>query len=319
MVKCTFCSKEAFYLRPYSGERFCRKCYVKSIERNVQRTISKYKMLKPNDRVAVAVSGGKDSLSLLNILNKIEEKFPNSELTAITIDEGISNYRSEAIEIADEHCEKLGIELHVYTFKELYGYGLDEVVEAAEAGGELTPCSYCGILRRRALNLAAKDTGATKLATAHNLDDETQSMVMNILRGAIYQMGRIGPISEKDTGFVQRVKPLCQVPEKEVALYASLNSIRFQTASCPYSETSMRSDIRRFLNYLENKHPGMKFSIFQTFEKIRANLGGLELKHDLNRCEICNEPTSGKICRPCSIIASLGLQVKKPEKAEAAS
>ena len=192
MVKCALCAKEAVYLRPYSGERFCRKCYIKSIERNVQRTISKYKMLKPNDKVAVAVSGGKDSLSLLHILSKIEEKFPESELIAITIDEGISNYRSEAIEIADENCIKLGIEHHVYSFKELYGYDLDEVVKAAEAGGELTPCSYCGILRRKALNLATKDTGATKLATAHNLDDEIQSMVMNLLRGDIYQISRIG-------------------------------------------------------------------------------------------------------------------------------
>jgi len=264
-------------------------------------------MFKPDDRIAVAVSGGKDSLSLLHILSLIEEKYSESELLAITIDEGISTYRSEGIEIVEENCIKNGIEHHVYSFKEFYGYNLDEIVKAAKTSGELTPCSYCGILRRKALNLAAKDVGATKLVTAHNLDDEVQSMIMNILRGNVLQMSRIGPVLKgKDIGFVQRVKPLCRVPEKEVALYAFLNKIRFQTTSCPYMETSMRSDIRQFLNDLENKHSGMKFTIFKTFEKIKANLDSMNLNYDLSHCEICHEPTSGKICRPCSIIGTLG-------------
>ena len=269
-------------------------------------------MFKPDDRIAVAVSGGKDSLSLLHILSLIEEKYSESELLAITIDEGISNYMSEGIEIANESCDNLKIEHNVYSFKELYGYGLDDIVKEAEACGELTPCSYCGILRRKALNLAAKDVGASKLVTGHNLDDEIQSMIMSLLRGDINQMSRCRAVLEgNDVNFVKRVKPLCHIPEKEVALYAFFNKIRFQVISCPYLETSMRSDIRRFINSMENKHSGMKFNIFQTFEKIKANLNGSGLKDDINRCDICHEPTSGKVCRSCRVITSLGLQLKK--------
>ncbi len=271
-------------------------------------------MFTPNDRVAIAVSGGKDSLSLLCILNKIEKKFPKSELIAITIDEGISNYRSEAIKLADEQCQTFGIEHHTYSFKELYGYNLDEIVKASESGGKLTSCSYCGILRRKALNLVAKKVNASKLATGHNLDDEVQSMVMNLLRGDIEQMRRVGSVFEgKKNGFVERVKPLCHLPEKDVALYAYLKKVRFQSISCPYMETSMRSDVRQFLNDLEMKHAGIKFNIFQTFKKIKDKLGSEEQKNNIKNCVICYEPTSGKICRSCNILSSLGLELQKPK------
>jgi len=314
LKKCTFCTKEAIYHRSYSGESFCRKCYIKSIEKKVTHTITKYRMFAPNDRIAVAVSGGKDSLSLLYILNKIEKKFPKSELIAITIDEGISNYKSEAIKLAGEQCQALKIEHQTYSFKELYGYNLDDIVKTSESRGKLTSCSYCGILRRKALNLVAKDVNASKLATGHNLDDEVQSMIMNLLRGDIYQMRRTGSVLEgKRNGFVERVKPLCHLPEKDVALYAYLKKIRFQSISCPYMETSMRSDTRRFLNYLEAKHAGIKFNIFQTFEKIKDKLGSDEQKNNINHCTICHEPTSGKTCRSCNIISSLGLELQKPK------
>jgi uncharacterized protein (TIGR00269 family) len=271
-------------------------------------------MFTPNDRIAIAVSGGKDSLSLLYILNKIEKKFPKSELIAITIDEGISNYRSEAVQLADEQCQALKIEHHTYSFKELFGYDLDDIVKTSESRGKLTSCSYCGILRRKALNLAAKNVNASKLATGHNLDDEVQSMVMNLLRGDIDQMRRMGSVLDgKRSGFVERVKPLCHLPEKDVAFYAYLKEIRFQSISCPYMETSMRSDVRRFLDYLEAKHAGIKFNIFQTFEKVEDQLGSGERNNKINQCTICHEPTSGKTCRSCNIILSLGLELQKPK------
>lgn len=263
-------------------------------------------MLKPIDRVAVAVSGGKDSLSLLHILNKIEDKFPRSELIAITIDEGISGYREEAIKIVEDNCFKLGIEHQVYSFMDCYQQSLDEVVKGISARGELTPCSYCGILRRKAFNLAAKEVGATKLVTGHNLDDEIQSMVLNLLRGDVSGLKRVTPIvNEEDNRFIRKVKPLCRLPENEVALYAFLKKIRHQTTVCPYAESSMRNDVRRFLNAIEKEHFGIKYTLFKTFEKIQPYLQGLESNNELNRCERCSEPASGKICRACLIIENI--------------
>lgn len=281
------------------------------MERRVQHTISQNNMFKPDDRIAVALSGGKDSTSLLHMLSKIEEKFPESELMAITIDEGISNYRSEADRIAEKNCEKLGITHYTYSFKELYGYTLDQIVDLTKEKDGLTACSLCGVLRRKALNISAKRLNATKLATAHNLDDEIQSMLLNIIRGDSSRIGRVMPVLEgEEPGFVQRVKPLCEVPESEVALYAFYKKIDFQTVACPYMESSLRQDVRLFLNGLETKHSGTKFTIYRSFEKIRPYLIGTENKTELEYCKICGEPTTRQICRSCQILQDLGLPLK---------
>ena len=303
MEKCNFCNGEAIYHRPYSGEHHCELCYIKAVEKQVQRTITRHRMLKPDDYVAIAVSGGKDSVSLIHIISTLEARFPQSKLVAITIDEGVSGYRSEAIDIARECCEKFGIEHRLHSFKKLYGYTLDEIAECAKEKGVPHVCSYCGVLRRKALNVAAREAQATKLATAHNLDDEVQSMVMNFLRGDISRMSghQLGLECE---GLVPRVKPLCKVPEKEVALYAFLKKVRFQSLPCPYSETSLRSDVRRFLNKLENKHPGMKFTVYKSFGRVQQQLRFQEERR-LSRCNICGEPTSRETCMACQMLRKL--------------
>jgi len=152
---CTVCKrKQAFFFRPYSGEKLCRKCLTELIEEKVRGTIAKYGMFEFNDTIAVAVSGGKDSVSLLHVLAKLEAGYPKASLMAITIDEGIKGYRDEALKIAAENCRNLGIKHKVFSFKEFYGYTLDEIVKRPKqkSEGGLTPCAYCGVLRRRALN-----------------------------------------------------------------------------------------------------------------------------------------------------------------------
>lgn len=278
MEKTTTCSickrKEAFFFRRYSGEKLCRKCFAESIEEKVRATIAKYKMFNFDDRIAVAVSGGKDSVSLLHILAKIERDYPKASLVAITVDEGIRGYRDEALEIAVENCRKLGIDHYTVSFKELYGYTLDEIVEkTVKTKSELTPCAYCGVLRRRALNIAARDLKADKIATAHTLDDETQTVLLNIFHGDVLRIAREKPVTdEKHPKLVQKVKPFCEIPEKETALYAYVKKIRFQSTPCPYAQEALRNDIRVMLNRIEEKHAGTKFTIFKAIEKIRPAL-----------------------------------------------
>lgn len=312
MVECSFCRGEAVYLRPYSGERLCRRCFIESIENRVQHTISKHNMFKPDDRIALALSGGKDSVSLLHILSEIEEKFPKSQLVAITIDEGISGYRREAVRIAKENCTHLGVEHQVFSFKELFGSSLDKIVKTAEKRmRELTPCSYCGVLRRRALNVAARQLRATRLATAHNLDDEVQSMLMNLLRGDVSRVGRVESVLGGNVPrFVQRAKPLCEVPEREVALYAFLKRIRFQTVPCPYLESSLRQDVRLFLNRLETKHGGMKFAVYRSFKKLRPYSDEVGKREEPRFCEVCGEPTTSGVCRVCQLFRELPLKIE---------
>ncbi|MBS7648256.1 MAG: TIGR00269 family protein [Candidatus Bathyarchaeia archaeon] len=308
MARCTVCGfREAFYARIYSGEMLCAKCFIESIEDKVRATIAKHKMLEFNDRIAVAVSGGKDSLSLLHMLVKIERDFPRATLYAITVDEGIKGYRDEAIEIASENCRKLGVEHFTISFKELCGYTLDEIVgRIKRAESKLTPCSYCGVLRRRALNIAARKIGATKIATAHNLDDEIQTFILNIVHGDPLRIARTSPtFNEEEPGLVLRVKPLCEVLEKEVTLYAYLKGIRFQENPCPYAGEALRNDIRNTLNRLEEKHPGTKYTIYRSAEKIREALREKTPKIKLSQCGICGEPTVGEICQVCQLLQNI--------------
>jgi len=305
---CTICKlNEAVYFRPYSGERLCRKCFIESIEEKTRATISKYEMFEFDDRIAVAVSGGKDSVSLLHILEKIERKFPKSSLVAVTIDEGIEGYRDEAIKIAEKNCGKLGVEHYVYSFKELFGYTLDEIVEIVKKKSlELTPCAYCGVLRRRALNIAAREVKADKLATAHSLDDEVQTILLNILHGDPLRLARAKPVTEEaHKKLVRRVKPFCEIPEKEIAFYAFLKKIEFQSNPCPYAATALRSDIRRILNRLEEKHPGTKFTIFHSIERIRPALETLAKKEKMQECKLCGEPSSTEICKVCEMLKEI--------------
>jgi uncharacterized protein (TIGR00269 family) len=303
---CQVCRKrKAFYLRPYSGVASCKSCFVRSIEQKTRATIASYNMFRFDDRIAVAVSGGKDSISLLHVLVKIEKQFPKASLLAITVDEGIRGYRDEALKIATENCESLGVEHLVVSFKELFGYTFDEMVKRADRkqGGKQTPCAYCGVLRRKALNVAAREAGADKLATAHTLDDETQTMLLNIFHGDVLRIAKEKPFTDKvHPKLVPRIKPFCEIPEKETALYAYVKKIRFQSTPCPYATEALRNDARMILDGLEGKHPGMKFTIFKSIERIRPALEALAEGEGLGECVECGEATTDRVCRTCQML-----------------
>lgn len=305
---CSSCKRrEAFFFRRYSGEILCRKCFAESIEDKVRATIAKYKMFSFDDRIAVAVSGGKDSISLLHILAKIEQRHPKASLVAVTVDEGIKGYRDEALAIAVKNCKMLGIEHHIVNFKTLYGFTLDEIIAKAHEKHELTPCAYCGVLRRRALNVAAREVGADKLATAHTLDDEAQTILLNIFRGDILRLAKEKPVTdEAHPLFVQKVRPFCEIPEKESALYAYVKKIKFQDVPCPYASEALRNEMRFMLNCMEERHPGTKFAVFKSIERLRPALDEIVRKTDFKECVACGEPAAAELCRVCEFLRRIG-------------
>ena len=306
---CTKCKKKpAIFFRKYSGEKLCKKCFLISVENRIKSTISRFKMFKEDDRIAVGVSGGKDSIVLLYVLNKIEEKFPDSELIAITIDEGIKGYREESLKIARKIARSLAVKHVVFSFQDFFDYTLDQIVEKSLNGGlKLAPCTFCGVLRRKALNLAAREVHADKLAMAHNLDDESQTILINLLRGDVERLARLEPaqffIHPK---FIPRVKPLLEVPENEVTLYAYLRELDFFSNPCPYAQYALRGDIRDFLNKMEEKRPGTKFTILNTHLKLLPILKqAFRKKVSLKECKICGEPTPHEICKACELLQKL--------------
>lgn len=307
---CDVCKRrEAFYFRPYSGMRLCRKCFVESIEEKTRSTVAKYGMFSHDDRIAVAVSGGKDSVSLLHVLAKVERRHPKAELVAVTVDEGIRGYRDESLKIAVEYCRKLGVEHRTVSFRKLFARTFDQMVERVRGGdvASLTPCAYCGVLRRKALNVAAWEVGADKLATGHTLDDETQTILLNIFHGDVLRIAKEKPVTDfVHSRLVRRVKPFCGVPERETALYAFAKRIRFQSTPCPYAGEALRNDARAILNGLEEKHPGIMFSIFKSVERIRPALEKIARNEGLSECVECGEPTTDRVCRTCQMLKQIG-------------
>jgi uncharacterized protein (TIGR00269 family) len=301
-INCDKCGRyPIFYRRPYEGIVLCRRCFKDSIERKVRRTISKYKMFSPTDHIGVAVSGGKDSLTLLYILRKIEEGYPEARITALAVDEGIKGYREEALRLAESFTAKLGVNLRTISFKELYGKTMDEMVNAL---GLRFPCSCCGVLRRKALIELASRIGVDKIATAHNLDDEAQTVILNLIHGDPLRILMTGPTLDGGDSFIKKVKPLFLIPEKEISLYAYLTGIPFQSRSCPYASTALRNDVRAMLNLVEEKHPGTLYTIVHSAEKLRQASSKLFPKRTM-RCKLCGSPSTSEICSSCKILKDI--------------
>ncbi len=307
MLKCTFCGRRAAYNRRYAGVLLCDRCLIKSVEKRFRRAIAEHKLLSPGERVAVAVSGGKDSIAAMHLLVEHCGR-KNCELVAITIDEGIKGYRDQSLPIARENARSLGIEHYVVSFKRTFGATLDQIVRRAKARKtELNPCTYCGVMRRSLLNQAARELGADKLATAHNLDDEVQAIMLNYVRADFSRLHRLGPSYPPREGFVPRIKPLREIPEKEVALYALLRGLEVHLAVCPYTG-GIHTEIRDFLNQLEANHPNSKFMILRMFDRLKPQLAQIVPEFEMRRCKNCGEPTSANICKSCELLEGLGLE-----------
>jgi cytoplasmic tRNA 2-thiolation protein 1 len=296
----------SYYTRRYSGESVCAACFKETTVEKVRRTISKYGMLQRGERVGVAVSGGKDSLSLLKILHELNgdsRSGPRSELVALTVDEGVEGYRDEAIEHARGLCEELGVELVLVSYSELFGFSLDQALDWRD-DRELSSCSMCGVFRRRAIDEAAVKAKVDVVATAHNLDDYVQTFMMNLLHGDVERLAWLDPSTYDDDFPVRRVKPLTEVYEEEVALYAYLSNIPFQSASCPYMHEGLRSEVRDYLNELEAKHPGMNNLLLRSSLEVSSKLSKADRSGDLTAkatvpCAKCGKPSSKGVCGVC--------------------
>ena len=302
MSGCSMCGAKPFYTRRYSGETLCVKCFKDSISDKTRRTVSKYKMLGPHDRIAVAVSGGKDSLSLLKVLGELYLPRRN-EIVAISVDEGVAGYRDEALEHARTLAEELDVEHVVVSYKDLFGFSLDEALDWKEER-PVSSCSFCGVFRRRAIDEAAAMARATVVATAHNLDDCVQTFMMNLMHGDVARLGWLDPSYVDDSFPVRRVKPFMEIYEEEVALYAFQAGIPFQSVSCPYMHEGLRSEVRDYLNMMEANHPGIKNVLLRSSLDVISRFGrGTE--RGLLPCKSCGKPSSNGLCSVCRMKAEV--------------
>ena len=299
-MNCDRCQNQATYSRKYSGENLCSKCFSNSILQKIARTISKHKMIKNNELVCVGVSGGKDSLVLLDSLNNMS-KTHNFRIIAVTIDEGIPGYRDEALKIVENFCSKLKIEYKVFSYKKLFDLTLEESLHLRNDEKQ-SSCSICGTFRRRALDHAAKEINADVIATGHNLDDMVQTFLINILSGDTNKIGWMDPdISAKK---IRKIKPLSEIYESDIVFYAFTNNFPFQSEPCPHMDEGIRTEIREWLNSLESNHSGIKNNMYKSILKISKIVN--ESNHiEKHVCTFCGNECTGMICSVCSMMKGL--------------
>ena len=301
-MECDVCGRKAVYFQRHSNRHLCRRHFIYDFERRVKYAVKRYNMIEKNDRIAIALSGGKDSVALAFTLKKLYGKRRDIDFLAITIDEGIAGYRPPTVRIAKRITSELGIEHVIVSFKEEIGMELDEIVKK----GDKKPCTYCGVFRKYLLNRTARELKATKLATGHNLDDETQTILLNFVQADIERLARLVP-QKVQKNLVLRIKPFREVYEKEVLLYCLLNDLEIEMGECPYSHFPVRAAIRDFIYDFENKYPGRKYSIMRSFEALMDCFKLKFPQKELNRCKSCGEPTPKDFCQACVLKEELGL------------
>jgi len=231
-------------------------------------------------------------------LHEIVSPRRDVELVAITVDEGIASYRPKGIEFARALCETLGIEHRLISYRQTVGFEMDAVVTL---DSDAIPCGYCGVFRRQALNRAARDVDADYLATGLNLDDTAQSILMNVARGDVDRLARLGPHEVVQPGLVPRLQPLRMIPEKEVYLYAMLRGIPFHDATCPYAERAQRGRFSAVLAQLEEASPGTRHAIVSTYDQLRPLLQERFVPGAPKACGRCGEPASDGLCKACEL------------------
>ena len=271
-----------------------KKEFNEKIFTRINNLIHDYNLIEEDELIAVALSGGKDSVLTLHAL-KNYQNYLDFDLVAISVDEGIEGYRQHGIDAARDNAQKLGINLIQKSFKDEEGFTLDDVYE-----GFKSACIPCGVFRRNILNKTAFECGAKKIATGHNLDDEIQSFLMSFARGDLIKFSKFGPqLDVIHPKLIPRIKPLWNTLEKEVGIWAVLNDINIHLDECPYSHLSLRAKIKEFLNNNEDKYPGIKNNIMESFQKILTFES--DIPSNLNECKLCGEPTSSNICKACEL------------------
>ena len=299
-MKCRVCRGPAVVDVRRHNAAFCRDHFLHHCEEQVRRAIHSFHMLEPGERVLVAVSGGKDSLALWEMLVRL-----GYEADGLYLGLGIGSYSDESGRYARAYAEEHGRTLVEVDLDAELGYGIPAAAQATRR----SPCGACGLSKRHLFNAAAIEHGYDVVATGHNLDDEAAVLLGNVLRWDADYLGRQHPVLPAAPGFVRKVKPLVRLGERESAAYCVLRGIDYQVEECPMAAGNRHLGYKETLNALEDRSPGSKAAFL---------FGFLERGHDrfaatadaeraaLGECAACGSPTPGEVCAFCRLRAQAG-------------
>jgi len=302
-MKCRICGEKASVNMREHKLALCKEHYLEWVPAQTERSIKKYGLFTHNEKILVAVSGGKDSLSLWDILQCLGYQVEGLYI-CLGIDEGIS-YSGESQRLAEKFAAEHNLKLHVVNIQTEYGATIPRITQETHRG-RIKPCSVCGLIKRHVMNQITRDLGFDVLATGHNLDDEAAVLFGNTLTWAGEYLLRQGPILPGNPGLARKVKPLCRLYEREMLAYALLRGIEYIYEECPYSIGSTSIYYKELLNRLENDRPGAKLTYYLSF--LEARKTGLftereKIQAELHLCPQCGQPTSApELCSFCRMM-----------------
>jgi uncharacterized protein (TIGR00269 family) len=295
-MKCTRCRERAEINLRSHHSAFCRPCFIRFFQRQVERTVGKDQMFTPDERVLVAVSGGKDSLALWDVLLALGYHTEGLYLAL-----GIGTYSSQSQEKAEHFARARGVPLRVVRLE-------DEAVSVPTAAlfTRRVPCAACGTMKRHFFDQVALEGGFDVLATGHNLDDEAARLLGNVLHWQTEYLAREKPVlTSTHPRFVRKVRPLYRLSELDTAVYAFFRGIDYIVEECPNSVGATQLFYKDVLNRIEAKMPGTKLTFVQEFMRSAQAAFVAPDGSPPRECEVCGMPSFAAVCSFCNLVREI--------------
>ena len=310
-MKCKKCGAKASVNMRQHRLALCKEHYLEWVPEQTERFIKKYDMFTHHEKILVAVSGGKDSLSLWEILVRLGYQADGLYI-GLGIDEGI-NYSHESQRLTEKFANENNLRLHIVDIGREYRQSIPVMAERSHRGyGK--PCAVCGLVKRHEMNRIARDLGYDVLATGHNLDDEAAVLFGNTLAWARDFLLQQSPVLPSSEGLARKVKPLCRFYEREMTAYAIARGIGYIYEECPFAEGSQSIYYKEFLNQMETAHPATKLIFYLRFLEARKS-GELFIEKNVEHahvhpCTKCGQLTSAPgMCSFCRMIEKVNTEI----------
>lgn len=294
--KCRSCGEAAIIDLPRHNANFCAEHFLQLCRRQVEKAIDDFDMLTPGDRVLVAVSGGKDSLAVWDLLLEM-----GYEADGFYVGLGIGEYSNESEEYVRRFAGERGLTLLTVDLRDDYGYDVPTAAKVTKR----VPCSACGMSKRHLFDKAAIDGGYDVVVTGHNLDDEAAVLFGNVLRWDVDYLARQRPVLEARHGFPKKVKPLIRLTERETAAWCLIRGIDYLVEECPIATGNRHLHYKEALNAIEAESPSAKAAFYLEFlDKMAPILDGKSAADagELGECASCGAPTTGEVCAFCRLV-----------------
>lgn len=290
-MKCSNCSEDSVFYVNWKGKNYCPKHFRSYFLAQIGTVLDRYGV---SGKIAVALSGGKDSSACLEALTHFER----IDVKAFHIDLGIGDYSKGSLKAAERICDYLGVDLTVLVLEDEFGVTIPKLSERENG----KPCALCGMVKRYLINSYAYENGFDYVATGHNLSDEVSSTFNNLANVYLTPFRGLAPVLEDRNEYklLARVKPLYFLKDDECKVFADVNEIPYFSGECPLSTESPTEDLKDWLHELDSRKPRILRNFAKAFMQIEEKM---DTNHEeLKNCENCGYATATKICRFCRVV-----------------